>query len=106
MNHFVILLVFIAGIGLTAGDVIVKKWATTGNSIYYVIGMVAYLIAIAFLAESFKYKNMAIANSICVGLNVVTLVIVSWFYFKETLSILQLLGILLIIIGIVVLELT
>jgi len=105
MNHFVILIIFIAGIGLTIGDIIMKKWAMTGNAIFYVIGMIAYMIAIGFLAESFKYKNLAVANAICVGLNVVTLVIVSWFYFKEALTISQTIGVLLIVIGIVIIEL-
>ena len=105
MNNLALLMVFIGGLGLTIGDVIIKKWVTTNNHIFYLVGMVAYVIAIGFLAESLKYKNMAVANAICVGFNVVTLVIVSWFYFKETLTITQLIGIGLVIAGIVVLEL-
>ena len=105
MNNLAIVLLFIGGVGLTVGDIIIKKWVVSSNHIFYIIGMIAYVIAIGFLAESFKYKNMAVANAICVGFNIITLVIVSWFYFKETLTISQLIGVGLVVLGIVVLEL-
>lgn len=105
MNNFAILLLFIGGLGLTLGDVIMKKWVVSSNHMFYVVGMIAYVIAIGFLAESFKYKNFAVANAICVGFNIIALAIVSWLYFKEALSLAQVLGIGLVVVGIVVLEL-
>jgi len=104
-NNFAIGLLLIGGAILTMGDVLMKKWASSSSNIYYIIGIIVYVIAIGFLAESFKYKNMAVANAICVGFNIVTLVLISWLYFKEALTMTQLIGVGLILTGIFVIEL-
>ncbi|MBS3092369.1 EamA family transporter, partial [Candidatus Pacearchaeota archaeon] len=62
------------------------------------------LIGLNFLAQSFKYKNIAVASVIFVIFNVVILAIVSWFYFKETLSIWQIMGIVLGLTSVILLE--
>jgi len=100
-----ILLLFIGGTVLTIGDITLKKWVNTHNNALYIIGLAIWLVGLMFLAQSFKYKNIAIASTIFVIFNVLTLSIVSWFYFKETLSTLQIIGILLGIAAITVMEL-
>jgi len=82
-----------------------KKWVVTNNYWFYAIGMVIYLVGLNFLAQSYKFKNIAVASVIFVIFNVVTLSLVSWFYFKETLSLLQIIGICLGIVAVVLLEL-
>jgi NADH:ubiquinone oxidoreductase subunit 3 (subunit A) len=54
---------------------------------------------------SFKYKNIATASTIFVLFNIITLSIVSWLYFNETLSTFQLVGIMFGICSIICLEL-
>ncbi|MFH0869826.1 MAG: SMR family transporter [archaeon] len=100
-----IILLLAGGLILTAGDIAMKKWVSTNSYIFYLIGMAIYLVGLNFLAQSFKSKNIAVASVIFVIVNVATLSIVSWLYFKETLSALQILGIMLGITAIVVLEL-
>lgn len=57
-----------------------------------------------FLVQSFKTQNIAIASAIFVIVNIVTLGIVSWLFFKEPLTIIQIIGIALAIIAIFILE--
>lgn len=104
MNHIAILILFVGGVGLTLADTLMKKWIMNGGNLILIAGIVSYIIALGFLVESFKFKNIAVANAICVGFNMITLVLISWLYFKETLSVSQLIGIALIVTGIVVLE--
>ena len=38
------------------------------------------------LVQSYKYENIAIASVLFIVFNIVTLVLVSWFYFGEKIS--------------------
>lgn len=100
-----IILLLIGGLILTMGDILMKKWVNTNTNVFYVIGLIVYLIGLNFLAQSFKFKNIAVASVIFVIFNVVILSFVSWIYFKEALSPLQIIGIILGIIAVVILEL-
>lgn len=103
--NIAIILLLIGGLILTVGDIFMKKWVNTNAYLFYFIGLATYLIGLNFLAQSFKFKNIAVASVIFVIFNVVTLSIVSWLYFKETLSPLQITGMIIGIIAIIVLEL-
>ncbi len=95
MNYLPIILLFAGGVILTLGDILMKKWVNTSSVYFYLIGLLVYLIGLNFLAVSFRYKNIAVASTILVVFNVITLSIVSWFYFRETLTTYQIIGILL-----------
>ena len=99
------ILLFIGGSILTIGDIIMKKWVMSNDLYLFISGLFIYMIGMIFLAYSFKYKNIAVASTIFVLFNVITLSIVSWLYFKETLSTTQLIGIAFGIISILFLEL-
>ncbi len=102
--NIAIILLLAGGIILTIGDIFMKKWINADSYVFYFIGLVTYLIGLNFLAQSFRFKNIAVASAILVIINVVTLSVVSWFYFKETLSPTQIAGIIVGIIAIVILE--
>lgn len=97
-------LLFLGGLILTFGDIIMKKWVQTHHTVFYVVGLTIYLIGLNFLAQSFRFKNIAVASVIFVIFNVVTLALVSWLYFRETLSPLQISGIVLGILAVTILE--
>ncbi len=101
---FPIVLLFIGGVVLTVGDIVMKKWVVSRANSWYFFGLLIYMIGLNFLAQSFRYKNIAAASTIFVIFNVITLSLVSWFYFKETLSPFQIIGIALGIIAILFLE--
>lgn len=82
-----------------------KKWVGNNSYLFYIIGLAIWLVGLNFLAQSFKFKNIAVASVIFVIFNAITISLVSWFYFKETLSPLQIFGIILGIMAVVILEL-
>jgi len=90
---------------LTVGDIIMKKWVISGSNLFYLSGLAVYLIGLNFLAQSYHFRNIAGASTVMTIINVILLLAVSYFYFKEPLSTLQLIGVALGIIAIVFLEL-
>jgi multidrug transporter EmrE-like cation transporter len=82
-----------------------KKWVVSNSWIIYLFGLIIWIIGLNFLAFSFKYKNIAVASVLFILFNVLSLVLVSYFYFKEGLSYYEMAGMLLGILAIVLLEL-
>jgi multidrug transporter EmrE-like cation transporter len=99
-----IVLITICGLFYTAGDVAMKKWIDHPSIAPYLIGAALYIIGMNFLAFSYKYRNIAVATALCVIVNILTLTVVSWFLFKEPLSIKQMTGIALSIGAVIFLE--
>lgn len=99
-----LILALIGGLVLTGGDILMKEWVETNSSYFFIFGLIIYIIGLVFLSFSFKYKNIAVASMIFVLFNIITLSIVSWFFFKEPLRRVELIGIMLGIFSIIVLE--
>ena len=92
---------------MTIGDIIFKFWVEKSlpyTSAEYIGGLGLYVIGLIFLVESFKTENIAVASAIFVLVNIVTLAIVSWLYFGDKLSLIQLIGLILAGTAIVLLE--
>lgn len=102
---FPLILVFLGGIVLTIGDLVMKKWVGNSSPFLYGLGLTIYLIGMVFLSQSFKFKNIAIASLMLVLFNVIILLIVSWFFYQEKLSTIQMIGVFLGLISIIILEL-
>lgn len=102
MTIFIFL--FIAGLILTIGDIFQKEWILRNNYWLFSIGCILYTIGGIILTFCYKYKNMATATMIYSIFNILTLSLVSWFWYKEKLDIYSIIGILLGIISIAFLE--
>lgn len=105
MNLISLLLIFTGGTVLTIGDLVMKKWVGNSSPLLYVIGLFFYLIGMVFLSQSFKLKNIAVASLMMVLFNIFTLLIASWFFYQEKLSVVQMIGIFLGLVSVVILEL-
>ncbi len=99
------IVLIIGGIVLTLGDIIFKFWVEKPQPFLYIVGLGVYLVGLILLVQSFKTENIADASATLVVANLVTLSLVSWLYFGEKLSALQLAGIGVGIIAILLLEL-
>ena len=73
-------------------------------SLLYIGGLAIYLIGLVFLVESFKSENIAVASAIFVIINIATLLLVSWLWFGDKLSLLQIVGLALALVAIALLE--
>ena len=98
-------LLFVGGVILTAGDLVMKKWVVSNSLYTFIFGIFIYMLGMLFLAYSFKYENIAVASTIFVIFNVITLSIFSWLYFKETLTPFQIIGIIIGLVSVIFLEL-
>jgi multidrug transporter EmrE-like cation transporter len=100
-----IIYLFLGGTILTIGDIIFKFYFEKSKPSLYGIGLITYLIGLIFLVKTFRTENMAVASALFVIFNIITLLIVSRYYFGEHLSNLQLVGMTIAIISILFLEL-
>ncbi len=99
-----ILLIILGGIVITGGDILLKQWAMSSKSLFLLSGLFISLIGLLFLAFGFKSKGLAVANIVFVAANIITLLLIQIFYFKEKLGLPQFTGIILAIIGICLIE--
>lgn len=97
----------LVGLGLTIGDVCMKQWMIEGAS-FRKVGVVLYLVAIAFYwasltmqAFQLRTTNLSIAIITPILVNIIAISLLSYFYYKEGLSVYQGIGIFLALVAIV-----
>lgn len=88
----------------TIGDVFFKKWTIGGRPLLMWIGFVVYAIGGLFWAYSLKYEMLSKAVSSFTILNLIIASLVGIIFFKENISLVAKLGIILGIISIVLIE--
>ena len=99
-----------------AGAIVAEVIATTAlkfatgdganKFVPYVIVTLGYVAAFAMLSQSLaKGVPLGIAYAIWAGVGVVLVVVISWIFFKESLTLVQIAGMVLVIGGVTMLEL-
>lgn len=97
----------IVGLGLVVGDLLMKNWIIAGAS-FKNMSLVVYLSALAIYGGSltlYAYQlrtiNFGIATIVPILVNIIVVALISFFYYKEALSLYQSIGILLAVIAVV-----
>ncbi|MEK7635850.1 MAG: EamA family transporter [Patescibacteria group bacterium] len=85
-------------------DVLFKKWSLGNKNYLLIAGLAIYMIGTFFWAYSLKFEHLSKAISVFAVLNLIILVLVGVFIFKENLSLVNKIGIILGIIGIILIE--
>lgn len=98
------ILLILGGFILTAGDVFIKKWTIDNSVLNFLIGIFFWIIALLLLAYSFKSINMVSATFIEILVNIITLVIADYFFFKDPITITEIIGIIIGLIAIYILK--
>lgn len=104
MNHLPLILTIVAGLILTAGDIVLKKWVVTSYNSLYVSGLFLYFISMNILAYSYKYEDIAVASMLMILFNIITLTLVGYFVFKENITLYEFTGLVFGIISLLFLE--
>lgn len=104
MHNVALFLAIGGGIILTVGDIVLKKWVTTSYNLFYFLGIFLYFISMNFLAQSYKYEDVAIASMMMIIFNITTLTLVGYFVFKENITVYEIAGIFLGMISLFLLE--
>ncbi len=101
-----LVVLMLGGLILTLGDVFAKEWVRGAGAKWAVLAMAVYMVGMGALMWSFKYKNIAVASVLFVLFNALTLTLLSWWRYKEPLSMPQLAGMAIALAGVIVLELS
>ena len=105
MNHLPLILTIVAGLILTVGNIVLKKWvANDYRTYYYIAGLTLYFVSMNLLALSYKYEDVAVASMIMIIFNIVTLTLIGYFIFHENITIYEFTGLALGITAILLLE--
>lgn len=102
MNYLSFIILFVSGLILTVGDLVFKSWAVKGMgyNLLYFFGICTYLTGSLLLVESYKHDiNIVVAGVVQILLNTIILIIFTYFYFHEPLSVRQIIGIILAVIS-------
>ena len=102
MNTLLILL--IAGLTLTVGDLVAGKWIASNKKSFYILTLILYMIGLNFLIYSYKFEDIAIASITMEIFNIVTLTLAGRFLFKENITRTEVAGIMVGIIAVIILE--
>ncbi len=105
MKILFLVLVTIAAFFEGFADILLKKWSLGVNRGFYMAaGLFVYLISTLVWAYSLKFEGISKAISVVTALNLLFVVLVGVFYFKEQLSWVNILGIALVLVSIFLIE--
>lgn len=86
------------------GDILFKKWSSGLGYSLLILGLITYALGTVFWAVSLKYELLSKAISVFTILNLIAVILVGVIFFKEDLSFMNKVGIVLGVISVVLLE--
>lgn len=78
-----------------------KMWVLAGKPVYLWLTCAGFAAAGYFFAHSLKFEGVAIANILWIALTIILVTLMGYFVFKEHLSLINAIGMLVIVIGII-----
>lgn len=82
------------------------KLAHMYNKLYMILAIISYAIVSFFLYVSYNYKGVGIVNALWSGLSIILMITIGLLFFKEKIGKREWLGIILIISGLLLINLT
>lgn len=95
------------GLGLMAdltGIFLGKKYLSTNNLLFLIGAMASFALIGIFFTQLMKYENLAIANVLWMAGIAIFPMLMAFFYFKEKVTPLQTVGIIVILFGVLLIE--
>lgn len=97
-------LLFLAGIFVTIGDVILFQWARENSFVYLAFGLLFNVAGITFYAQTLKLESLGLATAMFLGLNILAVTLAGCFIFGEKIPLRSALGMGLIAVSIFLIE--
>jgi multidrug transporter EmrE-like cation transporter len=97
-------LLFMAGVFVTIGDVILFQWARENNFVHLIFGLLFNVAGITFYAQALKFESLGLATAMFLGLNILAVTLAGCFIFGERIPLKGVLGMGLIAISIFLIE--
>ncbi len=98
------ILIFLAVFFEIIADVLFKYWSINAKNTFFVLGIILYSIGTVIWAYSLKYEDLSKAIIIFTIINLITITLVGMLIFKEQLSLVNKIGILVGIISVILIE--
>jgi small multidrug resistance pump len=105
MDWIYILYIIIIGLLDAVAMISAKLWFVHKNPWYLFGAFLGLGLATVFFSFTLKYQNLVVMNIIWVGLSVTSGTLVGLLMFKESVGILQIIGMIVVLIGVVLLNL-
>ena len=93
-----------AGLFVTVGDLVLAQWARTSNWTLLALGLLLNIIGVGFYAQTLKLESVGLATAIFLGINVVAVALGGYFFLKQSITIKESFGLVLMVLAIVVIE--
>ncbi len=103
MDWVFIALAVSSGLIFTVGDLAFKYWGIRNHPWFFVIAIIAYVVAGTFLGLSYKRKGLAIAIAFMTCVNFILVIVLGNYLFGETLAFREIAGIALTLCAIILL---
>jgi multidrug transporter EmrE-like cation transporter len=105
MNKIVLLLISIAVAFEVVGDILFKYWSLNSKTFFIVGGVLIYSVATVIWAYSLKYGYLSKEITIFTVFNLIAVVLAGVLIFKESLSTINIIGIILGVISVILVQL-
>ncbi len=89
----VILLLILSAISVTAGDFFAKYWSTNQKTIFYILAILGYAGSSIFYIPTLLKEGLVVTSVIWSILSIIGFLIIGLVIFKETLSMVQIIGV-------------
>jgi multidrug transporter EmrE-like cation transporter len=86
------------------GDIFLKKWSSENKTLLLFLGLGIYFVGTIFWALSLKYEFLSKAVSLFTVINLVAILLVGVFLFKEEVSFINKIGLFLGLISVILIE--
>jgi multidrug transporter EmrE-like cation transporter len=100
----VIILLILSSISVTTGDFFAKYWSLKSRPIFYVLAIIGYIGSAVFYIPTVKRQGLVVTSLVWALLSTLGLLAIGLLYFKETLTPLQKVGVVLATIALLILE--
>ena len=104
MKYLSTILILIAVVFEVGADILFKEWSLQHKQLLFYSGLGVYFVGTVFWAYSLKFDYLSKAITVFTVLNLIAVILVGVFFFHESLSNLNKLGIVLGIISVLLLQ--
>lgn len=99
-----LLLVTLAAMSVVMGDLFAKYWSLAPKNIFYILAILFYIGSAIFYIPSLLSKGLVITSILWTLISTIGLILVGVVIFKETLSFIQVIGLIFGIISLLILS--
>lgn len=104
MDWIYILYIIIIGLLDAAAMISAKLWFVHKNPLYLLGAFLGLGLATVFFAFTLKYQNLVAMNLIWIGLSAISGTLVGLLMFKESMGVLQIIGMIVVLLGVALLN--